>query len=122
MTKKEEDNKVAVKRKGGRPKGGRPTKGRMVRIENVGMENAIRLFINGNFKAATDSWRDIEDPARKFETFLKLMEFVIPKKRAIDFTPLDDADKSLESRLSKMLGKPEIIDIEDISTDVNNKP
>ena len=96
-------NKATVnKTKAGRPKGF-TTKGRMTRVENVGMENAIRLFINEKFAAAVQAWEEIDDPNQKVNTFIKLMEFVIPKRRSVDFKPEIDTENSLEARLSKMM-------------------
>jgi Na+-transporting NADH:ubiquinone oxidoreductase subunit NqrF len=92
-----------------RPKGC-TMKGRMTRVENVGMENAIRLFINEKFAAAVQAWEEIDDPNQKVNTFIKLMEFVIPKKRAVEFKPEVDSENSLEARLSKLLIKPGIIE------------
>ena len=48
-------------------------------VENVGAENAIRLFINQKPAAANRLGR-IEDPYQKVNTFIKLMELVIPKR------------------------------------------
>jgi Na+-transporting NADH:ubiquinone oxidoreductase subunit NqrF len=96
-------NKATVnKTKAGRPKGF-TTKGRMTRLENVGAENAIRLFINQKFAAAVQAWEEIDDPNQKVNTFIKLMEFVIPKRRSVDFKPEIDTENSLEARLSKMM-------------------
>ena len=106
---KKNDNDVVNTTKAGRPKGF-TTKGRMTRVENVGMENAIRLFINQKFAAATKAWEEIEDPYQKVNTFIKLMEFVIPKKRSVDFKPETGPENSLEARLSKLLIKPDIIE------------
>ena len=104
------DKKEATaKTKAGRPKGF-TTKGRMTRVENVGAENAIRLFINEKFAAATHAWEDIEDPYQKVNTFIKLIEFVFPKKRSVDFKPETGPENSLEARLSKLLIKPDIIE------------
>jgi Na+-transporting NADH:ubiquinone oxidoreductase subunit NqrF len=97
-----DNNKAAIKKKAGRPKGF-TTKGRMTRLENVGMENAIRLFINQKFAAAVQAWEEIDDPNQKVNTFIKLMEFVIPKRRSVDFKPEIDTENSLEARLSKMM-------------------
>lgn len=122
MPTKKEDNKAVKVRKtrAGRPKtGGLQKGGRIIKIENVGMENAVRLFINQKFEAATKAWDEIEDPAAKFSTFLKLMEFVLPKKRAIDFKADDPVSSSLEERLAKLLYKP---DIEDIAAEEKTSP
>ncbi|WP_071137334.1 hypothetical protein [Petrimonas mucosa] len=97
-----DNNKATIKKKAGRPKGF-TTKGRMTRLENVGAENAIRLFINHKFAAATQAWEEIEDPYQKVNTFIKLMEFVIPKRRSVDFKPEAGPENSLEARLSKMM-------------------
>ena len=99
---KKNDNDVVNTTKAGRPKGF-STKGRMTRVENVGMENAIRLFINEKFAAAVQAWEEIDDPNQKVNTFIKLMEFVIPKRRSVDFKPEIDTENSLEARLSKMM-------------------
>jgi Na+-transporting NADH:ubiquinone oxidoreductase subunit NqrF len=107
---KDNNNATVKKTKVGRPKGC-TTNGRMTRLENVGMENAIRLFINQKFAAAAQAWEEIEDPNQKVNTFIKLMEFVIPKKRSVDFKPDTDTENSLEARLSKLLSIPDIIDI-----------
>lgn len=104
-------NKATVnKTKAGRPKGF-TTKGRMTRLENVGAENAIRLFINHKFAAATQAWEEIEDPYQKVNTFIKLMEFVIPKKRSVDFKPEAGPESSLEARLSKMMKEHNAVNI-----------
>lgn len=98
------------KTKAGRPKGF-TTKGRMTRVENVGMENAIRLFINEKFAAAVQAWEEIEDPNQKVNTFIKLMEFVIPKRRSVDFKPDIDIENSLEARLSKQMNEYKAVHI-----------
>lgn len=114
MPTKKEDNKAVKKRntRAGRPKtGGLQKGGRIIKIENIGMENAVRLFVNQKFEAATKAWEEIEDPGVKFSTFLKLMEFVLPKKRAVDFKAEDTTSNSLEERLAKLLYKPDIQDV-----------
>ena len=106
-----DNNKATVKKtRVGRPKG-YTTKGRMTRLENVGMENAIRLFINEKFAATVQAWEEIDDPNQKVNTFIKLMEFVIPKRRSVDFKPEEkDPENSLEARLSMFLIKPDQIE------------
>lgn len=104
------DNKATIKKKGSRPKG-RTTKGRMRRLENVVIENAIRLFINEKFAAATKTWEEIEEPYQKVNSFIKLMEFVVPKKRLVDFKSETDPENSLEARLSKMMKKHKAVNI-----------
>ncbi len=107
---KDNNNAKVKKTMAGRPKGF-TTKGRMTRLENVGAENAIRLFINQKFAAATQAWEEIEDPYQKVNTFIKLMEFVIPKKRSVDFKPEAGPESSLEARLSKMMKEHNAVNI-----------
>ena len=45
-------------------------------------------------------WGEIN---KKVNTFIKLMEFVIPKRRSVDFKPEAGPENSLEARLSKMM-------------------
>lgn len=117
MADKKEDNKVAKRKtRAGRPKtGGLQKGGRIIKVETVGMENTLRLFINQKFPAAIKAWESIEDPADKVNTFIKLLEFVLPKKRAIDFKSDDATTLTLEKRLAKLLYAPaDVEDVEDV--------
>src|SRR5690606_32952278 len=86
--------------------------GRIIKVDYVGMENAIRLFVNQKFNAAVKEWEKIDDTSEMVKTFIKIMEFVLPKKRSVEFKPEEKPENSLEARLAKLLYKPDIEDVE----------
>ena len=80
-------------------------KGVALNVENRGLENSLRMFSIGHFDEAVQCWRDIDDNAAKFNAYLKLLEFVFPKKRAVE-VKADIEVNSLERRL-----RQKVIDI-----------
>ena len=88
----------------GRPPGPGKEKGFSKKIENRGIENNLRLFITGRFNAAMKAWEAIEDPSDKFNCYMKVMEYVQPKKRSVEFTG-EVETSSLEQRLAEQLSK-----------------
>ncbi len=80
-------------------------RGAALNIENRGLEKSLRMFSIGYFEEAVKCWREIDDNAAKFNAYLKLLEFVFPKKRAIE-VKADIEVNSLERRL-----RQKVIDI-----------
>lgn len=45
---------------------------------------AIQNFLDENQEEAWKAWKDIKSPKQKFEMYLKLCEFVIPKMASVE--------------------------------------
>lgn len=49
----------------------------------------IQEFVAENYDAAFDAWKAIKHPKQKFEMFLKLLEFIMPRMASVEFNPGD---------------------------------
>lgn len=49
----------------------------------------IQEFASENYEDACKAWKDIKNPKQKFEMYLKLLEFVMPRMASVEFNPGD---------------------------------
>lgn len=47
-------------------------------------KEAIQNFLNENQEDAWKAWKSIKNPKQKFEMYLKLCEFVVPKMASVE--------------------------------------
>lgn len=64
-------------RMGGRPPGGT---NKITALTKAAIQN----FLDENQEEAWKAWKDIKSPKQKFEMYLKLCEFVIPKMASVE--------------------------------------
>lgn len=87
--------------------------------KNVAMKNNIRMFVNGYFNDMTEAWKSIEDPYQKVMAFAKIMNFVYPQMRAVEFKG-EEGKSTLEAKmliLMNQTAKTEVEDTELVETD-----
>ena len=61
----------------------------------------IQEFVAENYDAAFDAWKAIKNPKQKFEMFLKLLEFIMPRMASVEFNPGDTTPDWME-KLTKL--------------------
>lgn len=49
----------------------------------------IQEFAAENYEEAFNAWKTIKNPKQKFEMFLKLLEFIMPRMASVEFNPGD---------------------------------
>ena len=49
----------------------------------------IQEFAAENYEDACQAWKAIKNPKQKFEMFLKLLEFIMPRMASVEFNPGD---------------------------------
>lgn len=49
----------------------------------------IQDFVAENYEDAFETWKSIKNPKQKFEMFLKLLEFIMPRMQTVEFNPGD---------------------------------
>lgn len=64
-------------RMGGRPPGGT---NKITALTKAAIQN----FLDENQEEAWEAWKQIKSPKQKFEMYLKLCEFVIPKMASVE--------------------------------------
>lgn len=107
------------KRGRGRPPGIAKTGGRQkgsVDLTKLTTKNNLRLFVNMNFTAMTQAWEQIKDPYSKVMAFAKIMNFVYPQMRAVEFKG-EDANTSIEAKMLIMMKQTIKDEIEDAESE-----
>ena len=49
----------------------------------------IREFAADHYEEAFEAWKSIKNPKQKFEMFMKLLEFIMPRMASVEFNPGD---------------------------------
>lgn len=49
----------------------------------------IQEFAAENYEEAFNAWKAIKNPKQKFEMFMKLLEFIMPRMASVEFNPGD---------------------------------
>ena len=49
----------------------------------------IQEFAANHYEEAFDAWEAIKNPKQKFEMFMKLLEFIMPRMASVEFNPGD---------------------------------
>lgn len=49
----------------------------------------IQEFAAENYEEAFKAWKAIKNPKQKFEMFLKMLEFIMPRMASVEFNPGD---------------------------------
>ena len=62
---------------------------------------AIQCFLDDNQEEAWKAWHEIKSPKQKFEMYIKLCEFVLPKMASIEFKQGEETPDWME-KLAKL--------------------
>lgn len=107
------------KRGRGRPPGLAKTGGNKkgtVQHKNIATKNNLRLFVNNNFDEMTREWQKIKDPYQKVMAFAKIMNFVYPQMRAVEFKG-EEGQSTLEAKMMIMMQQTVKTEIEEAESE-----